>query len=239
MPHRSHRARLAAAGILGALAVPALAADDRPNGRGQLPRTSEIDMEGADIAGERAVPSGALLTDRPATHFQPLFRLRHDFDAEIGGDGSAVALTDADQAGSIADNGAEDEPLPMSETGDSKRQSSSGRKRATSSPECAEVVIVTEDGKTYTGRYVLKSPEVIVIETCDGDRVSIDPVRIRRVAAFGAPDEPKEAKDAAPVVVVQPAAPAQAQSGNGCLAAFGAVSLAALIILLILLLVAV
>jgi hypothetical protein len=44
---------------------------------------TEIDFEGLDVSGELVKPQGALLLDRKKASFNPLIRLRTDFNQEM------------------------------------------------------------------------------------------------------------------------------------------------------------
>ena len=44
---------------------------------------TEIDFEGLEIEGELIKPQGALLLDRRSATFNPLIKLRRDFDDEM------------------------------------------------------------------------------------------------------------------------------------------------------------
>lgn len=44
---------------------------------------TEIDFEGLDVAGELVKPQGALLLDRKRASFNPLIKLRTDFNDEM------------------------------------------------------------------------------------------------------------------------------------------------------------
>lgn len=44
---------------------------------------TEIDFEGLEVAGELVKPSGALLLDRKRASFNPLIKLRTDFNEEM------------------------------------------------------------------------------------------------------------------------------------------------------------
>ncbi len=44
---------------------------------------TEIDFEGVEVDGELVKPQGALLLDRKRANFNPLIKLRTDFDDEI------------------------------------------------------------------------------------------------------------------------------------------------------------
>lgn len=44
---------------------------------------TEIDFEGLDVAGELVKPQSALVLDRKKASFNPLIKLREDFNAEM------------------------------------------------------------------------------------------------------------------------------------------------------------
>lgn len=44
---------------------------------------TEIDFEGVDVSGELVKPQGALLLDRKKGNFNPLIRLRENFNDEM------------------------------------------------------------------------------------------------------------------------------------------------------------
>jgi len=44
---------------------------------------TEIDFEGVEVQGELVRPQGALLLQRRSAHFNPLIKLRTDFDDEM------------------------------------------------------------------------------------------------------------------------------------------------------------
>ena len=44
---------------------------------------TEIDFEGVDVTGQLVKPQGALLLDRKRASFNPLIKLRTDFNPEI------------------------------------------------------------------------------------------------------------------------------------------------------------
>ncbi len=46
-------------------------------------KKTEIDFEGVDISGELVKPQGALLLDRKRASFNPLIKLRADFNPEM------------------------------------------------------------------------------------------------------------------------------------------------------------
>ena len=54
--------------------------DDR---RVQYQSRTEIDFEGVEVAGELVKPQGALLLDRKRASFNPLIKLRTDFNQEM------------------------------------------------------------------------------------------------------------------------------------------------------------
>lgn len=63
------------------LATPALAQDsDR---QVKYKARTEIDFEGVDVQGELVKPQGQLLLDRRKAEFNPLIRLREDFNVEM------------------------------------------------------------------------------------------------------------------------------------------------------------
>ena len=61
-------------------ATPALAQDDR---QVKYKERTEIDFEGVDVQGELVKPQGQLLLDRRKANFNPLIRLREDFNNEM------------------------------------------------------------------------------------------------------------------------------------------------------------
>lgn len=44
---------------------------------------TEIDFEGVEVAGELVKPQGALLNERKRANFNPLIKLRTEFDQEM------------------------------------------------------------------------------------------------------------------------------------------------------------
>jgi hypothetical protein len=44
---------------------------------------TEIDFEGVEVEGQLVRPNGALILDRRSANFNPLIKLRTDFDQEI------------------------------------------------------------------------------------------------------------------------------------------------------------
>ena len=63
-------------------ATPALAQDDDGQKIEYKSRT-EIDFEGVEVDGELVKPTGALLLDRKRADFNPLIKLREDFNEEM------------------------------------------------------------------------------------------------------------------------------------------------------------
>ncbi len=66
---------------LGALATPAMAQDSER--KVQYKKRTEIDFEGVEVTGEMVKPQGALLLDRKRGSFNPLIKLRADFNDEM------------------------------------------------------------------------------------------------------------------------------------------------------------
>ena len=73
--------RILIAIILLTMSLPALAQDDDRNVR--YKDRTEIDFEGVDVSGELVKPQGALLLDRKRANFNPLIKLRTDFNPEM------------------------------------------------------------------------------------------------------------------------------------------------------------
>jgi len=66
------------------IASPALAQEaEGDDGKVVYKERTEIDFEGVEIAGELVKPQGALLLDRKRANFNPLIKLRTDFDDEM------------------------------------------------------------------------------------------------------------------------------------------------------------
>ena len=81
---RSLIARLSFIAAAGLFSGAALAQDDDGGDRKvQYKAKTEIDFEGLDVAGELVKPQGALLLDRKRASFNPLIRLRTDFNDEM------------------------------------------------------------------------------------------------------------------------------------------------------------
>lgn len=72
-------------GVLLALSGGSALAQDEP-APGQkviYKEKTEIDFEGLEVAGELVKPQGALLLDRKRASFNPLIKLRTDFNDEM------------------------------------------------------------------------------------------------------------------------------------------------------------
>ena len=71
--------------LFGAFSSAALAQDEADeNGRKvQYKQKTEIDFEGLDVSGELVKPQSALVLDRKKASFNPLIKLRTDFNAEM------------------------------------------------------------------------------------------------------------------------------------------------------------
>jgi hypothetical protein len=71
--------------VFGLLSGPALAQDvDEDSGRAiKYKARTEIDFEGVDVSGDLIKPSGMLLMDVKRKQFNPLIRLREDFNTEM------------------------------------------------------------------------------------------------------------------------------------------------------------
>lgn len=61
----------------------AWAQDDDEDRKVQYKSRTEIDFEGVEVAGELVKPQGALLLDRKRASFNPLIKLRTDFNQEM------------------------------------------------------------------------------------------------------------------------------------------------------------
>ena len=78
--------RMLFVGILGlSAAAPAFAQDDEDPGDRKVvyKQKTEIDFEGLDVSGELQKPQSALVLDRKKAQFNPLIKLREDFNAEM------------------------------------------------------------------------------------------------------------------------------------------------------------
>jgi hypothetical protein len=67
------------------LAGAAFAQDEESEGdrKVQYKQKTEIDFEGLDVNGELVKPQSALVLDRKKASFNPLIKLREDFNAEM------------------------------------------------------------------------------------------------------------------------------------------------------------
>ena len=66
-----------------AVSAPAFAQDEEGDRKIQYKSRTEIDFEGVEVAGELVKPQGALLLDRKRANFNPLIKLREDFNEEM------------------------------------------------------------------------------------------------------------------------------------------------------------
>lgn len=67
-------------------AAPAFAQDEGDSGEGRqikYKEREEIDFEGVDVTGELVKPQGSLLLDRRKANFNPLIKLRENWDEEM------------------------------------------------------------------------------------------------------------------------------------------------------------
>lgn len=64
-------------------AAPALAQDDDAGREIRYKERTEIDFEGVDVTGELVKPQGQLLLDRRKANFNPLIKLRTNFNVEM------------------------------------------------------------------------------------------------------------------------------------------------------------
>jgi hypothetical protein len=78
---KSMTVRIATVLALGMLSSTAFAQDD--DRKVVYKQKTEIDFEGLEVAGELVKPQGALLLDRKRANFNPLIRLRTDFNEEM------------------------------------------------------------------------------------------------------------------------------------------------------------
>lgn len=75
---------LLAGAVLGAFSGAAFAQDEEEGGRKVIyKQKTEIDFEGLDVNGELVKPQSALVLDRKKASFNPLIKLREDFNAEM------------------------------------------------------------------------------------------------------------------------------------------------------------
>ena len=76
------RTALAFVFAAGAISAPAFAQEEGER-KIQYKKRTEIDFEGVEVAGELVKPQGALLLDRKRANFNPLIKLREDFNEEM------------------------------------------------------------------------------------------------------------------------------------------------------------
>jgi hypothetical protein len=57
--------------------------EEEEDRRVQYQSRTEIDFEGVEVAGELVKPQGALLLDRKRASFNPLIKIRTDFNQEM------------------------------------------------------------------------------------------------------------------------------------------------------------
>ena len=73
-----------ASAVLGAFSGAAFAQDEEAEGRKvSYKQKTEIDFEGLDVSGELVKPQSALVLDRKKASFNPLIKLRSDFNPEM------------------------------------------------------------------------------------------------------------------------------------------------------------
>lgn len=68
---------------LATFAFPAAAQDDDDSRKVIYKQKTEIDFEGLDVTGELQKPQSALVLDRKKANFNPLIKMRADFNAEM------------------------------------------------------------------------------------------------------------------------------------------------------------
>lgn len=81
------------AALTSLYAAPVFAEDEEANDSGEVDEESgrkvmyksktEIDFEGLDVSGEMQKPQGTYLMDRKKASFNPLIKLREDFNPEM------------------------------------------------------------------------------------------------------------------------------------------------------------
>lgn len=69
--------------LLLMLSLPATADDPVEEPKVIYKERTEIDFEGVEVQGELVRPQGALVLDRKRAKFNPLIKLRRDFDDEM------------------------------------------------------------------------------------------------------------------------------------------------------------
>ena len=83
MIHVSKSSRAVIALLMLAVSGAAFAQDEDEDRKVVYKQKTEIDFEGLEVAGELVKPQGALLLDRKRASFNPLIRLRTDFNDEM------------------------------------------------------------------------------------------------------------------------------------------------------------
>ena len=76
-------ARFLLAGSLAIFSTAAMAQEEEEERKVVYSERTEIDFEGLDVSGELVKPQGALLLDRKKASFNPLIKLRTNFDEEM------------------------------------------------------------------------------------------------------------------------------------------------------------
>ena len=77
---------LLVATAVASFSLPAFAEDEGDDGgdrKVMYKQTTEIDFEGLDVSGELVKPQSALVLDRKKASFNPLIKLRENFNAEM------------------------------------------------------------------------------------------------------------------------------------------------------------
>ncbi|MFN7144106.1 MAG: hypothetical protein ACK4YP_10035 [Myxococcota bacterium] len=76
---------LLAGAVAGAFSGAAFAQDEEGEGDRKVTykQKTEIDFEGLDVSGELVKPQSALVLDRKKASFNPLIKLRADFNPEM------------------------------------------------------------------------------------------------------------------------------------------------------------
>ena len=69
--------------MLLVVAAPAYADESQNEPKVIYKQRTEIDFEGLEIEGTLVKPQGALMLERRRAHFNPLIKLRRDFDDEM------------------------------------------------------------------------------------------------------------------------------------------------------------
>ena len=72
--------------VVATLAGPSLAFAEETDDEGRkvtYKQKTEIDFEGLDVSGELQKPAGSLVLDRKKASFNPLIKLRTEFNAEM------------------------------------------------------------------------------------------------------------------------------------------------------------